>query len=99
MTTISLRLPDALDTKLAEEAQREGRMRSEVARDAIAAWLQQRQRERLTAQMVSAARELGADTAALRESCALADDLAADGLQDLGDELGASHDPARPWWK
>ncbi len=99
MSTISLRLPDTLDTTLAEEAQREGRTRSEVARDAIAAWLQQRQRERLTAQMVSAARELGADTAALRESRALADDLAGDDLHDLGDEVGASHDPARPWWR
>ena len=99
MSSISLRLPDALDASLAEEAQREGRSRSEIARDAIAAWLQQRQRERLIAQMVSAARELGADAAAMRESRQLASDLAGDGLQNtLGDEVGAGHDAARPWW-
>lgn len=99
MNSISLRRPDALDANLAEEVQREGRSRSEIARDAVAAWLQQRQRERLTAQMVSAARELGADAAAMRDARALANDLAGGGLQNtLGDKAGAGRDPARPWW-
>ena len=47
MSVISLRLPDALEEKLAREAQRANTPRSEIARRAVAEYLERQERDRL----------------------------------------------------
>jgi predicted transcriptional regulator len=56
MAGLSLRLPEELDSRLNEEAQRDGVARSEVARTAIAEFLDRRERERYIAAFVAEAR-------------------------------------------
>jgi predicted transcriptional regulator len=56
MAGFSLRLPEDLETRLDEEARREGVARSEVARTAIAEFLDRRERERYIAAFVAEAR-------------------------------------------
>lgn len=63
MSVISLRLPEDLDQKLAREAERVNRARSEIARDAIADYLARQERDRFLAQIAQAARARGADDA------------------------------------
>lgn len=56
MTALSLRLPEALELKLDQEAQWEGVARSEVARTTIAEFLERKERERYIAAFVAEAR-------------------------------------------
>ena len=65
---ISLRLPKELDEKLSLEAQRSNRPRSELARDAIALYLDRLERERFLSGMESAARTLALDSDARSEA-------------------------------
>ena len=65
---ISLRLPKELDEKLSLEAQRSNRPRSELARDAIALYLDRLERERFLSGMESAARTLALDPDARSEA-------------------------------
>lgn len=52
MSLISLRLPDALDTLLNQEAKASKRAKSEIARTAIADYLKKQERERFMAAYV-----------------------------------------------
>ena len=100
MTAISVRLPEDIETRLAEEARLEGRPRSEVAREAIAEYLERREKERFMAEMVAAARALAADPAARRESLEIANDLPDDGLDVIIEsETAAGIDPGEKWWR
>jgi predicted transcriptional regulator len=74
MGGFSLRLPEALDAKLAEEAQREGVARAEVARTAIAEFLERKERERYLAAFVAEARAAYGEPSIRREALALADE-------------------------
>ncbi len=56
MAGFSLRLPEDLESRLDEEARLEGVARSEVARAAIAEFLDRRERERYVAAFVAEAR-------------------------------------------
>ncbi len=58
MGLLSLRLDDDLERRLAREAERENRSRSEVAREALAAWLAERERQRFHDQLARAARAI-----------------------------------------
>lgn len=72
MSSLSLRLPEDLETKLAQEAEREGCARSDVARQAIADYLVRRERERFMNELVSEMRSM---TPAMRvESLAMAEE-------------------------
>jgi predicted transcriptional regulator len=75
MTVISLRLPDELQERLARESQRANAARSEIARRAVAEYLERLERERLLADMVAAARALAADPAARAEALQIAADF------------------------
>jgi len=75
MAIISLRLPEELDQKLTHEAQRSNRPRSEVARDAIALYLDGLERERFLSGMESAARTLALDPDARSEALQTARDF------------------------
>jgi hypothetical protein len=72
MGSLNVRLDDELERQLAREAEREERTRSELAREAIEAFLAQRQRQRFLDEIARAARERGASeaVAAAEESLA-----------------------------
>jgi predicted transcriptional regulator len=58
MAVISLRLPPELEEILAREAERAGRPRSEMAREAIADYLNRQRRDRFIAEIARAARAI-----------------------------------------
>src|SRR5690606_19848726 len=57
MSLVSIRLPDDVEARLADEAERAGRPKSEIARDAIIDYLERLERERFLADIARAARE------------------------------------------
>ncbi len=77
MSAISIRLPDDLDQKLAKEVRRTGQPRSQLIREALEALLDQRQRERLAAQLRDAATVLASNPEARQEALELAEDFLA----------------------
>jgi len=77
MSAISIRLPDDLDQKLADEVRRTGQPRSQRIREALEALLDQRQRERLAAQLRDAATVLASNPEARQEALELAEDFLA----------------------
>lgn len=93
MPAFSLRLPDELDHRLEEEAQREGVSRSEVARHAIHDYLVRRERERFMAELVAEAQAGYANECIRGEALRLAED----GL-NLDDEVGERSSDER-WWQ
>ena len=74
MAGFSLRLPDNLESRLDEEARREGVARSEIARAAIAEFLERRERQRHIAAFVAEARAAYADPRIRNEALALAEE-------------------------
>jgi predicted transcriptional regulator len=72
MAGLSLRLPEELESRLDEEARREGVGRSEVARTAIAEFLDRKARERYIAAFVAEAQAAYADAGIREEARALA---------------------------
>lgn len=67
MSLISIRLPDDLATRLAREARRSQRSRSEVAREAIVDYLARQERERFLDAIARAARAPGENSVAIAE--------------------------------
>lgn len=63
MSLVSIRLPDDVEDKLAREAQRSHRAKSEVARDAIVDYLARQERDRFRADIAKAAQARGDDEA------------------------------------
>ncbi len=59
MSLVSIRLPDDVEARLAHEAERAQRPKSEIARDAIVDYLQRVERERFLAEIARAARARG----------------------------------------
>jgi predicted DNA-binding protein len=59
MSILSIRLPDDIDRGLNREAERTRRPKSEVARDAIAEYLQKQAREQFLTEIARAARARG----------------------------------------
>ena len=86
MAGFSLRLPRDLEARLDDEARREGVPRSEVARTAIAEFLDRRERERYIAAFVAEARAAYADPK-IRSS---ARDLAAEAEEILSGQAARS---------
>ena len=74
MAGFSLRLPEDLESRLDEEARREGLARSEVARTAIAEFLERRERVRYMAAFVAEARAAYATPTIRKEALALAEE-------------------------
>lgn len=100
MSAISLRLPDDFDIRLEEEARLEGKTRSEVARQAIAEFLERREKERFMAELVEEARRAYANPAIRKEALEIANDTVDDGLdQVIADERAAGIDPGEKWWR
>ncbi len=77
MSNVSIRLPDDVERRLAEEAQRTQRGKSEIARVAIIDYLERQERERFLADIARAARARGQEEAlALAEEALLLDNEA-----------------------
>ncbi|WP_018952597.1 ribbon-helix-helix protein, CopG family [Thioalkalivibrio sulfidiphilus] len=95
MPAISLRLPDEIEARLAEEARIEGRPRSEVVREAIAEYITRRERERFMADMVAAANALAADPDALEEMRTLAEESIEASNEAL--DISEGRKPGEPW--
>lgn len=100
MAAFSLRLPEDLESRLDEEARREGVARSEIARTAIAEFLAQRERQRYLAAFVAEARAAYADPKIRKDALALAEEavpLDNEGLRvaERGAQYGGDPVPAR----
>ena len=74
MAAFSLRLPEDLESRLDAEARREGVARSEIARAAIAEFLERKERQRTIAAFVAEARAAYADPKIRKEALALAEE-------------------------
>lgn len=74
MAALSVRLPEELEARLNEEARREGLGRSELAREAIADFLERKERERVLASFVAEARAAYGDKEIRAEALALAEE-------------------------
>src|ERR1700679_639764 len=59
MSIVSIRLPDDIELSLNREAERTQRAKSEIARDAIAQYLQRQERDGFLAEIARAARARG----------------------------------------
>jgi predicted transcriptional regulator len=77
MATLNMRLNDELDRQLAREAELAAQTRSELARQAIAAFLAQRERQRFLGEIARAALEHeGREAVALAEEALVTDNEA-----------------------
>ena len=66
MATLSIRLNNELEEKLAKKARQYKTNQSEIAREAVADYLRRRERERFMAEIVEAAQHLKNDPKTLR---------------------------------
>ena len=74
MPLVSIRLPDDIEARLAREADRLERPKSELARDAIIDYLERMERERFLGEIARAARSRGDDEALTAAQEALSTD-------------------------
>jgi predicted transcriptional regulator len=95
MGTLSIRLPDALDRQLQEEARLAEKTRSELVRDLVAEYLVRRERERFMAELAAAARALANDPEAVAESLEIAEDFLP--LDNEALDLAEGRQPGEPW--
>lgn len=104
MGAVSLRLPEDLEEKLSQEANLSGQPRSQLIREALVDLLSRRERERLEAAMVAAARALATDPAACAEALATAADFLPAENEAMEraetDAVSGGADPQNnPWWR
>src|SRR5262245_32544268 len=71
MPLVSIRLPEDVEARLAREAEREQRPKSELAREAIVDYLQRVERERFIAEIARAASARDTDAARMDAEAAL----------------------------
>jgi len=98
MSAISVRLPEDIETRLAEEARLGHCPRSEIVRQAIDDYLKRRAHERFMEDLVREARAAYDTTAIQEESAEL--------IKEADDDQTASQAPAQdtgdttaPWWR
>ncbi|MEA5446243.1 ribbon-helix-helix protein, CopG family [Gammaproteobacteria bacterium AB-CW1] len=94
---LNVRLPQDLEARLEAEARRSQRSRSALVRDAIGAYLAERERQRFMEAMGRAARAVGDDASSARESREMAE-----AFLDLENEVSeppGEYDAGDPWWR
>jgi len=89
--TLNIRIDDELEHRLAREAEIGEQTRSELARDAIAAFLDQRERDRFLGEIARAARADRSDALAIAEETLESDNELLDRAEH------AVHEPAAPY--
>ena len=75
MSTLNLRLTDQIDQQLSEEAHRENRTRSEVAREALTWYLTEMEKGRFMNQLVEEARAAYSNEDIRREALEIAEEF------------------------
>jgi len=97
MSAMSLRLPDDIERRLDAESSATGLTRSDLARTAIAEFLQRRERDRFMRQLLAEARTAYADPATRAAAQEWATLAFADGVShwDADEEAGAG----AVWWR
>lgn len=97
MPLVSIRLPDDLEALLAREAARAQRPKSEIARDAIADYLERIERERFLSEIARAARARGdADALAVASEALYTDNEALATSEDAVHEPKARYRARNP---
>jgi predicted DNA-binding protein len=76
MSLVSIRLPDDVETRLTQEAERTQRPKSEIAREAIVDYLERMERGRFLAEIARAARSRGDEALVAAEDAMSADNEA-----------------------
>ena len=83
MSLISIRLPDDIDARLAREAERAERSKSEIARDAIVDHLERLERDRFLEEIARASRSRGNEALDTAEEALRLDNEAVDIAEGL----------------
>jgi predicted DNA-binding protein len=97
MKTLSIRVPDELEERLDAEAHRVGKRKSEMARDVLGRFLDERERERVMAEMLRAARFLSSDPDAVAENRQISEEFAVADAESL--EIAEGPDVEfEKWW-
>lgn len=105
MDNVSLRLSEDLRKRLAAEAERSHKKRSEVAREAIADYLYRRERDRFIAEFMDEARQYANDPEARRQAQELAEEGLATDNEAFDIAEGRGSDTSGPaedndrWWE
>ncbi len=105
MSTLNLRLTDQIDRQLSQEAHRENRTRSEVARDALAWYLTEMEKSRFMNQLVEEAREAYSNEDIRREALEIAEEFIPAENEALDAAEGRKIGKSKPgsqsekWWK
>lgn len=97
MAAISVRLPEELEIRLTHEAEIEGKPRSEVAREAISAYLAQRERERFMKEMVAEAQAAYSNEAIRQEVHQITEDFLL--LDNKALDNDTTDESEEKWWK
>lgn len=95
MGTLSLRLPEEIEQKLADEARLANVPRSEVARQAIAEYLVRQEKERFMAELVAEARAAYANEEVRREAIEIAEEFLP--LDNEALDIAEGRKPGEPW--
>ena len=101
MSNMSLRLPKELAQKLSREMRIARRGRSEIVREALERYLAEKERERLMADMVRAARAVYGDPGQMDAARRISEDFLAaenEGLDRGGSGQSEDTDSDNPWW-
>ena len=105
MATLNIRLTDQIEQQLTEEAQRENKTRSEIARDALAWYLTEIEKKRFMDQLLEEAREAYANDSIRQEAKAIAEEFLPfenEALDSAEGRISGNFQHAKPgekWWK
>jgi predicted DNA-binding protein len=96
VATLNVRLDEDLDARLAREARIAGQTRSELAREAIAAFLDQRERQRFLDEIARAARADRSDALAIAQEALPTDNEALSMAEHALHQPPTAPDGAKP---
>lgn len=105
MSMLNIRLTDQIEQQLSEEARRENRTRSEIARDALTWYLTEIEKKRFMDQLLEEAREAYANENIRQEAKEIAEEFlpleneALDIAEDPKSGKLQHEEPGEKWWK
>ncbi|MBK6958334.1 MAG: ribbon-helix-helix protein, CopG family [Nitrosomonas sp.] len=105
MSMLNIRLTDQIEQQLSEEARRENRTRSEIARDALTWYLTEIEKKRFMDQLLEEAREAYANEKIRQEAREIAEEFLPleSEVLDIAEDLKSGklqHEaPGEKWWK
>lgn len=105
MSMLNIRLTDQIEQQLSEEARRENRTRSEIARDALTWYLTEIEKKRFMDQLLEEAREAYANENIRQEAREIAEEFLPleNEVLDIAEDLKSGklqHEaPGEKWWK